>query len=295
MLAAAHQQSGRLPVPCAPSSTSSFNGGKLVRPQPSQAGTRPGSRRLVVQARKLSHLRRKLWKEAGPPPDLATRLFSERIIYLGMPIDSSVAELLTAQLFVLVQEAPDPIYFYINSTGIAKSNTKYGNEHEAIAVYHMMRGVEKFCPIYTLCLGNAFGEAALLLAAGSKAGNPREDTHNAVSLLHNICYNTARGEMLRRSTQAAQAKYLALSTGKEEEDVMRDFSRPRYFSPFEAVGYGLIDTVLEPKDGKVVYRDWDKMGSEISEAEVFDDDEQPLPQNVMYPGTSDYWPSDGSL
>lgn len=165
-----------------------------------------------------------------------------------MPIDSSVAELITAQLFVLVQEAPDPIYFYINSTGIAvssichaaekapcgstaavpvmqerqdldnravhhacgmlqpicrlcftgvllkrlrwyhgvfrvcvvlthaallplalqKSNSKYGNEHEAIAVYHMMRGVEKFCPIYTLCIGNAFGEAALLLAAGSK-------------------------------------------------------------------------------------------------------------------------------
>ena len=49
-----------------------------------------------------------------------------------------------------------------------KSNSKYGNEHEAIAVYHMMRGVEKFCPIYTLCVGNAFGEAALLLSAGSK-------------------------------------------------------------------------------------------------------------------------------
>lgn len=49
-----------------------------------------------------------------------------------------------------------------------KSNSKYGNEHEAIAVYSMMRGVEKFCPIYTLCIGNAFGEAALLLAAGSK-------------------------------------------------------------------------------------------------------------------------------
>jgi hypothetical protein len=51
---------------------------------------------------------------------------------------------------------------------LQKSNSKYGNEHEAIAVYHMMRGVEKFCPIYTLCIGNAFGEAALLLAAGSK-------------------------------------------------------------------------------------------------------------------------------
>lgn len=51
-----------------------------------------------------------------------------------------------------------------------KSNNKYGNEHEAIAVYHMMRGVERFCPIYTLCIGNAFGEAALLLSAGSKVG-----------------------------------------------------------------------------------------------------------------------------
>lgn len=52
--------------------------------------------------------------------------------------------------------------------------------------------------------------------------------------------------------------------------------------------------VLEPKDGKVIYKDWDAMGSDISKLETFDDDEQPLPQNVMYPGTSDYWPSDGS-
>jgi hypothetical protein len=53
---------------------------------------------------------------------------------------------------------------------LQKSNSKYGNEHEAVAVYSMMRGVEKFCPIYTLCIGNAFGEAALLLAAGTKVG-----------------------------------------------------------------------------------------------------------------------------
>ena len=51
-----------------------------------------------------------------------------------------------------------------------KSTTKYGNEHEAIAVYNMMLGVQKFCPIYTLCVGNAFGEAALLLSAGSPVG-----------------------------------------------------------------------------------------------------------------------------
>lgn len=54
-----------------------------------------------------------------------------------------------------------------------KSTTKYGNEHEAIAVYNMMKGVQKFCPIYTLCVGNAFGEAALLLSAGSPVSLPR--------------------------------------------------------------------------------------------------------------------------
>ncbi|WIA39296.1 hypothetical protein OEZ86_005414 [Tetradesmus obliquus] len=303
MLAASQRQAAgsRLAVPCAPSSSSgsSFSG-KLVRASPVQQTGRPGSRRLVVQARKLSHLRRKLWREAGPPPDLATRLFSERIIYLGMPIDSSVAELITAQLFVLSQEAPDPIYFYINSTGIAKSNSKYGNEHEAIAVYHMMRGVEKFCPIYTLCIGNAFGEAALLLAAGSKGKRAalRSSTLMIRQPLQRLSGMQASDiDIYRRVTRektATMAKYLAASTGKEEEAIMQDFSRPRYFSAFEAAEYGLIDQVLEPKDGKVVYKDWDQLGSEIGQLETFEDDEQPLPQNVMYPGTSDYWPYDGS-
>jgi ATP-dependent protease ClpP protease subunit len=180
------------------------------------------------------------WQESDKPGSLL--LSAAACVLQGMPIDSSVAELITAQLFVLVQEAPEPIYFYINSTGIAvsssnsssgrapvlavavlaaaphhvfgsqqesdinsfplsrdtqhwscdlaccavlccavlcrpasqKSNSKYGNEHEAVAVYSMMRGVEKFCPIYTLCIGNAFGEAALLLAAGTKVGQLRQ-------------------------------------------------------------------------------------------------------------------------
>lgn len=212
-----------------------------------------------------------------------------------MPIDSSVAELITAQLFVLVQEAPDPIYFYINSTGIAKSNTKYGNEHEAIAVYNMMRGVEKFCPIYTLCVGNAFGEAALLLSAGSagKRASLRSSTIMIRQPLQRLVGMQASDiDIYRRVTRektATMAKYLALHTKKTEEDIMRDFSRPRYFNPYEAQAYGLIDTVLEPQSEKVVYKDWDKMNSHIGELGLMDDDEQPLPQNVMYPGTSRYW------
>jgi len=278
---------------------SSFSGKGLATVQ-APAGSRPPVRKLVVQARKLSHLRKKMWREAGPPPELATRLFTERIIYLGMPIDSSVAELLTAEFFVLLQEAPDPIYFYINSTGIAKTNSKYGNEHEAIAVYSMMRGVEKFCPIYTLCIGNAFGEAALLLAAGSKGKRAalRSSTIMIRQPLQRLsgmqASDIAIYRRVTREKTAVMAKYLALNTGKTEEQIMQDFSRPRYFNPYEAVGYGIIDQVLEPKAGLTGGKDWESIGSRIGELETYDDDEQPLPQNVMYPGTSDYWPQDGT-
>lgn len=247
----------------------------------------------------MSMLRKKLWREAGPPPDLATRLFSERIMYLGMPIDSSVAELLTAQLFVLVQEAPDPIYFYINSTGIAKSNNKYGNEHEAIAVHNMLRGVQKFCPVYTLAVGNAFGEAALLLAAGSPG--KRAALRSATIMLRQPLqrlYSMQASDIdiyrqVTRDKTSTMAKYLALHTKKTEEQILDDFQRPRYFNPYEAVQYGLIDTVLEPQGDKSVQnKDWEKMGSTISELGLWEDDEQPNPTNVMYPGASEYWRSD---
>ncbi|KAL6749997.1 inactive subunit of chloroplast ClpP complex [Haematococcus lacustris] len=284
---ATHQAGGR-PI--------AFSSKLNTRPQRS---ARPQRGVMLVQARKLSMLRKKLWREAGPPPDLATRLFSERIMYLGMPIDSSVAELLTAQLFVLVQEAPDPIYFYINSTGIAKSNTKFGNEHEAIAVYNMLRGVQKFCPVYTLAVGNAFGEAALLLSAGSpgKRAALRSATIMLRQPLQRLSGMQASDiDIYRKITREkthTMAKYLALHTKKSEDDIIADFARPRYFTPYEAAQYGLIDTVLEPKDDKnVAHKDWAKMGSDISELGLWDDEEQPLPTNVMYPGTSEYWRSD---
>lgn len=90
-----------------------------------------------------------------------------------------------------------------------------------------------------------------------------------------------------------QAKYLAQCTKKTEEDIIADFQRPRYFTPYEAAKYGLIDTVLEPREEKgVAYEGWDALHSQISELGLWEDDEQPLPTNVMYPGTSEYWRSD---
>lgn len=253
----------------------------------------------VVQATsRIATLRKKNWAEAGPPPDLATRMFSERIMYLGMPIDASVAELLTAQMFLLVQDAPEPIYFYINSTGIAKNTNKYGNEHEAIAVYSLLVGIQKFCPVYTLCVGNAFGEAAMLLAAGSP-GKRAALRSSTIMLRQPIqrMYGMQASDIdiyrnITREKTATMAKYLARHTNKTPEQVMEDFARPRYFNPYEAVGYGLIDRVLEPKDDNNGFKNWDIMNSEIGNLGVAPDDAQPNPTNIMYPGTSEYWRSD---
>lgn len=50
--------------------------------------------------------------------------------------------------------------------------------------------------------------------------------------------------------------------------------------------------VLEPKEEKYVFKNWDEIGTQMAQLDLMDDDEQPLPANVMYPGTSDYWRSD---
>jgi ATP-dependent Clp protease protease subunit len=102
-----------------------------------------------------------------PPPDLPSYLFKNRIVFLGMSLVPSVTELIMAELLYLQYEDPEkPIYMYINSTGTTKDGEKLGYETEAFAIYDTMRYVKP--PIFTLCVGNAWGEAALLLAAGSK-------------------------------------------------------------------------------------------------------------------------------
>lgn len=87
---------------------------------------------------------------------------------------------------------------------LQKSNTKYGNEHEAIAVYNMMMGVQKFCPIYTLCVGNAFGEAALLLSAGSPV-SWGESLGTAVAVTCRWICTTIRGAFVYEKCNQAVA------------------------------------------------------------------------------------------
>ncbi|KAL0854863.1 hypothetical protein Bca101_060015 [Brassica carinata] len=101
-----------------------------------------------------------------PPHDLASYFFKTQIVYLGMSFVTSVTELILAEfLYLQYEDEEKPIYLYINSTGTTKNGEKLGYETEAFAIYDVMGYVKP--PIFTLCVGNGWGEASLLLTAGA--------------------------------------------------------------------------------------------------------------------------------
>jgi ATP-dependent Clp protease protease subunit len=190
------------------------------------------------------------------PPDLPSYLFKERIVYMGMSLVPAVTELMLAELLYLQYDNPTrPIYMYINSTGVAKGAGKLGYEAEAFAIYDTMRYIKP--PVYTVCVGTAFGEAAMLLAAG-RAGQ-RAALPSATMMIRQPMQRFTqmqasdvdiyRNEL--RKTNANVVSLLAKHTGHSEEKISKDIARPKYFNPYEAVEYGIIDRVLEPDDEAV--------------------------------------------
>ncbi|GAB2296856.1 ATP-dependent Clp protease proteolytic subunit-protein 4, chloroplastic [Dionaea muscipula] len=182
------------------------------------------------------------------PPDIASYVLKERIVYLGMPISASVAELIIAELlFLEYDDYKKTIYMYINSTGTAKGERKYGYEATALAIYDIMSYI--WPPIYTLCVGYAFGEAALYLAAGVKghrAALPsstmmiRQPTSWFQGQATDI--NLARKEVT--FIKSALVNLYALHMGQTPKQIEADIERPKYFNPTEAIEYGIIDRVL---------------------------------------------------
>lgn len=191
------------------------------------------------------------WEQ--PPPDLASYLYKNRIVYLGMSLVPSVTELILAEfLYLQYEDDQKPIYLYINSTGTTKGGEKLGYETEAFAIYDVMRYVKP--PIFTLCVGNAWGEAALLLAAGAK-GNRSALPSSTIMIRQPIArfqgqatdVDLARKEVKNVKTELVNlyAKHI----GKSTEQIEADIQRPKYFSPSEAVEYGIIDKVLYNERG----------------------------------------------
>lgn len=190
------------------------------------------------------------------PPDLPSFLFKERIVYLGMSLVPAVTELMLAELLYLQYDNPtQPIYMYINSTGVTKSGGKLGYESEAFAIYDTMRYVKP--SIQTVCVGNAFGEAAMLLAAGEQG--KRAALPSATIMLRQPMQRFAqmqasdidiyRNEL--RKTKNEVVRLLSKHIGKPEAEIEKDIARPKYFDVYGAVEYGIIDQVLEADDAAV--------------------------------------------
>ncbi|OIV94090.1 hypothetical protein TanjilG_05470 [Lupinus angustifolius] len=170
-----------------------------------------------------------------------------------MSLVPSVTELILAEfLYLQYEDAEKPIYLYINSTGTTKGGEKLGYETEAFAIYDVMRYVKP--PIFTLCVGNAWGEAALLLAAGAK-GNRSALPSSTIMIRQPIGrfqgqatdVNLARREVNNVKTELVNlyAKHME----KTPEQIEADIQRPKYFSPSEAVEYGIIDKVIYNERG----------------------------------------------
>ena len=173
--------------------------------------------------------------------DLYSRLLKENIIFLGTPIDDTIANLICAQLIHLESENPDKdINIYINSPG--------GDITALFAIYDTMQFIKN--DIATICLGQAASAAAVLLAAGTK-GKRLALPHSRV-LLHQpygqVGYaqvtdlEIAAREILRM--RELLEKILARHTGQPIERIHADTDRDFVMEADAALAYGVIDEII---------------------------------------------------
>jgi ATP-dependent Clp protease protease subunit len=172
--------------------------------------------------------------------DIFSRLLKERIIFLGTPIDDSVAGLIIAQLLFLESEDPDKdINVYVNSPG--------GSVSAGLAIYDTMQYIRP--DVATICIGMAASMGAVLLAGGAK--NKRTSLPNSRILIHQP-WGGVQGTASDISIQAEEIlktkkrlnEILSFHTGRSVEQVSKDTDRDKYLSADEAKEYGLIDNIL---------------------------------------------------
>ena len=178
--------------------------------------------------------------------DIFSRLLKDRIIFLGTQVNDDIANLVIAQMLYLESEDPDKdIMLYINSPG--------GVVTAGLAMYDTMQHVK--CDVSTICMGQAASMGAVLLTAGTKG--KRFSLPHARILIHQPLggfsgqatdIDIQAKEILR--TRHKLNEVLARHTGQKLEKVSKDTDRDYYMSADEALEYGLIDEVLNPKTGE---------------------------------------------
>ncbi len=176
--------------------------------------------------------------------DLYSRLLKEHIIFLGTPIDDTIANLVCAQLLHLESENPDKdINIYINSPG--------GDITALFAIYDTMQYVKP--DITTICFGQAASAAAILLAAGT-AGKRLALPHARV-LLHQP-WGSGGGQASDIEIQAREilrmrdlmSQILANHTGQPVDKISKDTDRDFVLSAAESKEYGIIDEVISARE-----------------------------------------------
>jgi len=172
--------------------------------------------------------------------DIFSRLLRERIIFLGMPIDDGVANLIVAQLLLLEGEDPEKdIRLYVNSPG--------GSVTAGLAIYDTIQHIRS--DVSTICLGQAASMGAFLLAAGSKG--KRLALPHARILIHQPL-GGAQGQATDIEIQAREIlrikrqlnEMLAHHTGQTVKQIEKDTDRDNIMTAEEAKEYGLVDEVI---------------------------------------------------
>ncbi|WBQ03279.1 ATP-dependent Clp protease proteolytic subunit [Kribbella sp. CA-293567] len=174
--------------------------------------------------------------------DPYTKLFEDRIIFLGTPITDEIANAVMAQLLCLqAMDSDRDISIYINSPG--------GSFTALTAIYDTIRYIKP--DVQTVCLGQAASAAAVLLAAGTPG--KRLALPNSRIIIHQPATEGTFGQSSDIEIQANEIlrlralleTMLAEASGKPVEEVSRDIERDKFLTAEQAIEYGLIDDILQ--------------------------------------------------
>ena len=175
--------------------------------------------------------------------DIYSRLLKDRVVFLGSAIDDQVANAVVAQLLFLETDNPDAdINLYINSPG--------GSVTAGMAIFDTMNYIK--CPVRTVCVGLAASMGAFLLMAGEKG--KRLALPNSEVMIHQPSGGasgqatdvTIHAEWLLR-TKNKMNGLMADMTGQPLEKIQHDVERDYFMSAKEALEYGIIDEIYQPR------------------------------------------------
>jgi ATP-dependent Clp protease protease subunit len=175
--------------------------------------------------------------------DIYSRLLRERIVFLGQEVNDDIANLIAAQLLHLDAEEPGKdIYLYVNSPG--------GSAYAGMAIYDAMQYVQS--EVSTVCLGMSMSAGAMVLCGG--AAGKRYALPNSKIMIHQgsggfrgtpADIQIAAREILDMTKRMAEI--ISRHSGQDVDKVLRDIDRDRFMTSEEAVEYGLVDAVMEPR------------------------------------------------